>query len=161
MNERTKLYPPWKEAQIQRQEARRAPLTGRETGLPELPNLRWCITVVWLSVIVFIGVGLLSARRGVLPKVLSNTHLPGLPPGIFTEREHPASTGDCMLYIATTESNAKVLVSGRCQKTATARVEQRLNTRVVAIDYLEAALHTQFNSLAYVLGVDTILGDVP
>lgn len=66
-----------------------------------------------------------------------------------------------MIYLATTHTGAKVLVSSRCQTSAIRKVEQRLDTRVVSLDYLEAAIHSQFDNLAYVLGVDTIPGEVP
>ena len=63
-----------------------------------------------------------------------------------------------MHYILTTEGGAKVLVSSRCQSSAKQMVEQRLDTRVVSIDYLEAIIHKEFNNLAYLLAVDSISG---
>ncbi len=66
-----------------------------------------------------------------------------------------------MIYLATTHTGAKVLVSSRCQASAIRKVEQRLDTRVVSLDYLEAAIHPQFDGLAYALSVDTISGEVP
>lgn len=66
-----------------------------------------------------------------------------------------------MIYLATTRTGAKVLVSSRCQTSAIRKVEQRLDTRVVSLDYLEATIHSQFDGLAYALPVDTIPGEVP
>ncbi len=53
-----------------------------------------------------------------------------------------------MFYVVTTESGIKALVSSRCQKSAKHFAEQRLDTRVVDIDYLEAVIHSDFSNLA-------------
>lgn len=66
-----------------------------------------------------------------------------------------------MHYILTTEGGAKVLVSSRCQSSAKQMVEQRLDTRVVSIDYLDSVIHKEFDSLVYLLAVDSISGESP
>lgn len=65
-----------------------------------------------------------------------------------------------MFYVATVQSGARVLVSGRSPNLATEKVEKRLNTRVVEIDILEAVFYSEveLNSLAYILPA---IGDSP